>query len=203
MTLSCVIFDMDDVLCGYHVDKRIEYLASVSGRTVDFVRQAIWETDFLDRSDRGEFSAADYLAEFGRRLRYPLTRAQWIAARKGAMPVFRDMLDLVAALKTRMQVALLTNNDHLVAETLGQLFPEVVPLFDNHLYVSAKLGLAKPDPACFLTVCKAIGLAPEDCFFTDDRAENIDGAEAAGLSGHVFLGKAGLVQALIAKGIVV
>ncbi len=194
---------MDDVLCDYQIDTRIEYLASVSGRTVDFVRQAIWETDFLDRSDRGEFSADDYLAEFGRRLGFSLTRAEWIAARKAAMPMFPEMLDLVTALKTRMQVALLTNNDHLVAESMGELFPEIVPVFGHHLYVSARLGSAKPDPACFFTVCKAIGVAPEECFFTDDRPENIDGALRAGLSGHVFSGKVGLVEALIAKGIVV
>ena len=201
MGIACVIFDMDDVLCDYHVDTRIAYLAEVSGRSVDFVRRAVWKTDFLDRSDRGEFSAADYLAEFGRLLGYPLSRAEWVAARKAAMPVFPDMLALVEALKRQMPVALLTNNDHLVAETIGELFPEIVPLFGDRLFVSAFFGLAKPDPACFIACCEAIGVLPHQAFFTDDRAENIMGAEQAGLSGHVFSGKAGLLTALASVGV--
>ena len=201
MGIACVIFDMDDVLCDYHVETRIAHLAEVSDRSADFVRRAIWETDFLDRSDRGEFSSHDYLAEFGRLLGYPLSRAEWIAARKAAMPAFPDMLALVGALKQRMPVALLTNNDHLVAETIGELFPEIVPLFGERLFVSASFGLAKPDPACFIACCEAIGVLPRESFFTDDRAENIAGAAQAGLSGHVFSGKAGLVAALAAKGV--
>ncbi len=201
MGMECVIFDMDDVLCDYNVDTRIAHLAGVSGRSADFVRRAVWETDFLDRSDRGEFSASEYLAEFGRLLGYPLSRAEWVAARKAAMPVFPDMLALVGALKAQMPVALLTNNDHLVAETIGELFPQIVPLFGDKLFVSASFGLAKPDPACFIACCEAIGVLPQTAFFTDDRVENIKGAEQAGLSGHVFSGRAGLVSALAAKGV--
>ena len=203
MGIACVIFDMDDVLCDYHVDTRIARLAEVSGRNEDFIRRAVWETDFLDRSDRGEFSAHEYLAEFGRLLGYPLSRAEWVEARKAAMPVFPDMLALVEALKQQMPVALLTNNDHLVAETIAELFPEIVPLFGDKLFVSASFGLAKPDPACFTACCERIGVAPQSAFFTDDRSENIIGAEQAGLSGHVFSGKAGLVAALAAKGLLV
>lgn len=201
MSIECVIFDMDDVLCDYRVDTRIAHLADLSGRTPDAIRKAVWENDFLDRSDRGEFSVDDYLAEFGRLMDYPLTRAEWVAARKAAMPPFFDMLDLVETLKHQMPVALLTNNDHLVAETIGELFPQIVPLFGRLLFVSASLGSAKPDPACFIACCEAIGVAPSKALFTDDRAENIEGARQAGLFGHLFAGKHGLVAALSRHGI--
>jgi putative hydrolase of the HAD superfamily len=201
MNIECVIFDMDDVLCEYRVETRIAHLAAFSGQTPDSIRKSIWDNDFLDRSDRGEFSADDYLAEFGRLMGYPISRAEWVAARKAAMPPFIDMLELVETLKRRTPVALLTNNDPLVTETIGDLFPQIVPLFGARLFVSASFNLAKPDPACFVACCEAIGVSPAKAFFTDDRVENIEGARKAGLAGHVFAGKAGLTAALSRHGI--
>jgi putative hydrolase of the HAD superfamily len=201
MPISAVIFDMDDVLCGYHVETRIACLAEISGRTPDFVRQAVWEGDFLDRSDRGEFSAEAYLQEFGRLLDYPLSRAEWVYARKRAMPPFPDMLQLALSLKARFPVALLTNNDHLVAETIGELFPEIIPIFGPNLFVSAEFGMAKPDPDCFLACCERLGANPFETFFIDDRPENVEGAKRAGLMGHVFSHYAGLSDALALQGV--
>jgi len=201
MPISAVIFDMDDVLCGYDVDMRIACLAEISGRTPDFVRQAVWEGDFLDRSDRGEFSTEAYLREFGRLLGYPLSRAEWVHARKRAMPPFPEMVQLALSLKARFPVALLTNNDHLVAETIGELFPEIVPIFDKNLFVSAEFGRAKPDPACFLACCERFGANPLETFFIDDRSENVEGAKQAGLMGHVFAHHSGLLEALALQGV--
>jgi len=201
MPISAVIFDMDDVLCGYDVETRIACLAEISGRTPDFVRQAVWSGDFLDRSDRGEFSAAAYLREFGRLLDYPLSRAEWVYARKRAMPPFSDMLQLALSLKARFPVALLTNNDYLVAETIGELFPEIVPIFEKNLFVSAEFGMAKPEPACFLACCERFRADPVKTFFIDDRSENVEGAKQAGLMGHVFAHHAGLLTALALQGV--
>ena len=201
MSISAILFDMDDVLCGYDVETRIASLAEISGRTTDFVRQAIWDGDFLDRSDRGAFSADAYLAEFGRLLGYPLSRAEWVQARKRAMPPVKEMVQLALALKGRFPVALLTNNDHLVAETIGELFPEIVPIFGKNLFVSAEFGMAKPDPACFLACCERFGAEPSTTFFVDDRPENVEGARRVGLSGHVFSSPAGLLKDLALQGV--
>ena len=196
MRIDCAIFDMDDVLCDYKVELRISTLAAFANRTPDEVRSALWDTDFFDLADRGQFSAIDYLAEFGRRLRYPITKAQWIHARRVAMPAFVDVLLIVRRLKAHIPVALLTNNDHLVGETIALLFPELPPLFAPHVYVSAALGIAKPDPNCFRLCCDQMGVVPERAFFTDDRLENIVGARKAGLHAHHFKDANSLIAAL-------
>ncbi|QLP96401.1 MAG: HAD-IA family hydrolase [Rhodoblastus sp.] len=55
-----------------------------------------------------------------------------------------------------------------------------------HGYASAQFGLRKPDPAIFAAACARIGVAPGRTLFVDDLAENVAGARAAGLRGHVF-----------------
>jgi HAD superfamily hydrolase (TIGR01509 family) len=192
---------MDDVLCAYHVDIRIAALAEITGKAADSIRASIWETDFLEQSDRGAYSAQAYLEEFGRRLDYPLSRAEWVAARKAAMPPFHDVLGLVGRVKKRLPVALLTNNDHLLGETLDEIFPDLIPLFGDAIFVSARIGAAKPDAACFMHCCTALKVAATETFFTDDLVENVLGAKSAGLMAHHFDGYQGLVQALEAHGV--
>jgi len=196
-----LLFDMDDVLCAYHVDIRIAALAEITGKAADSIRASIWETDFLEQSDRGAYSAQAYLEEFGRRLDYPLSRAEWVAARKAAMPPFHDVLGLVGRVKKRLPVALLTNNDHLLGDTLDEIFPDLIPLFGDAIFVSARIGAAKPDAACFMHCCTALKVAATETFFTDDLVENVLGAKSAGLMAHHFDGYQGLVQALEAHGV--
>jgi len=196
-----LLFDMDDVLCAYHVDIRIAALAEITGKAADSIRASIWETDFLEQSDRGAYSAQAYLEEFGRRLDYPLSRAEWVAARKAAMPPFHDVLGLVGRVKKRLPVALLTNNDHLLGDTLDEVFPDLIPLFGDAIFVSARIGAAKPDAACFVHCCTALKVAATETFFTDDLVENVLGAKSAGLMAHHFDGYQGLVQALEAHGV--
>jgi len=203
MPIEAFIFDMDDVLCTYDVGRRIEALSGLSGRSEAEIHAAIWQTDFLDRADRGDFSADDYLEEFGRRLGRPLTRAEWVEARRLSMVPDQAMLDLVKELGQNHQLALLTNNDRLLAETLDALFPALRPLFGKHLYVSAELGLAKPDPEIFRAVCKRLDVKTEVAFFIDDLAVNIAGAKEAGLDGHVFAGYSGFCDALSIKGVAI
>lgn len=192
---------MDDVLCAYHVDIRIAALAEITGKAADSIRASIWKTDFLEQSDRGAYSADAYLEEFGRRLDYPLRRAEWVAARKAAMPPFHDVLGLVGRVKKRLPVALLTNNDHLLGDTLDEVFPDLIPLFGDAIFVSARIGKAKPDAACFMHCCTALKVEATETFFTDDLVENVMGARRAGLMAHHFDGYQGLVQALEAHGV--
>ena len=201
MPIEAFIFDMDDVLCTYDVGRRISALASLSGRPEAEIRQAIWESNFLDRADRGEYSADAYLEEFGRLLGTKLSRAQWVEARRVSMTPDLPMLDIVRALGQSHRLALLTNNDRLLSETIDDLFPELRPLFGSHLYVSADLALAKPTPEIFHSVCVRLRVKAERSFFIDDLAVNVAGAKKAGLQGHVFKGFTGFLEALERAGI--
>ena len=198
MPIKAFIFDMDDVLCDYNVAARIARLAALSGRSESHIEKAIWESDYFTRADRGEWTAEQCLVEFNTRLGHQLTRAEWVEARRAAMTPFADMLDFVSRLKTQFQIALLTNNDRLMAETADELFPELRPLFGAHLYVSAELELAKPDSAIFRALVARLGVEPQDTIFVDDLVENVEGAKRAGLHAIEFTGYAAFRHALAA-----
>lgn len=52
--------------------------------------------------------------------------------------------------------------------------------------VSGEEKMLKPDPAIFALAIERFGLGPGEALFIDDRADNIEVAEQAGLIGHHF-----------------
>ena len=200
-SLELIIFDMDEVLCRYDRPLRLRRLAEMTSRTPDEIFSAIWESGFEASSEAGAVDADAYLAGFGERIGYPLSRGQWVEARRLAMTPFPDVLALVASLKQRVPVAVLTNNGFLTKQTIGELFPQLPPLFAASLRFSAEFGARKPDPDVYRRFLANFGVAPQAALMVDDDVTNVRGAEAAGLHGHVFDGCAGLVNRLRSFGL--
>ena len=62
------------------------------------------------------------------------------------------------------------------------------PIFDlfEDILVSGTEKMMKPDAAIYALAIKRFDVDPAQCLFIDDRIENVRGAEAAGMHGHVF-----------------
>ncbi|MFC1610275.1 HAD family hydrolase [Myxococcota bacterium] len=54
------------------------------------------------------------------------------------------------------------------------------------VFISAELGVAKPDRRIFEHVVQKIQLMPAECVFIDNRQDNVDGAAAVGMRGILF-----------------
>lgn len=200
MKPATVIFDMDDVLCRYDLGQRLRALSRLTGQMPRDIRAAIWDSGFEDEADSGGYTDPDaYLAEFGRRLAHPITRAQWVAARREAMQPWPDMLALAAKIGTQARIAIFSNNGPLTKAALAEMIPEVSTVFDEH-YHSFEFGTKKPDPKSYLRLMERMGTQPSDCYFIDDKRSNVTGAQLAGLRGHHFRSHAQLLPELGALG---
>ena len=58
--------------------------------------------------------------------------------------------------------------------------------FFSACYVSGELGLLKPQAEIYRHVLADLGITPAEAIFIDNRASNVAGAEALGITGHVF-----------------
>jgi putative hydrolase of the HAD superfamily len=197
-----VIFDMDGVLDRYDLGARLERLAAATGKSAAAIHAAIWKSGFEDAADAGQFSAEEYLKGFAERVGAPVSRAAWVAARRAAMHPNRDVLELAKRLKRRAGIAVLTNNGFLVKDSFGELFPELPPLFGERLHVAAEFGTKKPDPEVYRRLVARHEIEPGMAMMVDDKPENVEGAEAAGLAGYRFSGIDGLRRELRARGLV-
>jgi len=184
--ISLVLFDMHDVLCRYDRKKRLEDLSRLSGKPAEEIYAAIWESGFEGQGDAGRLDDAAYLAGFGARLGYPITLEEWLENRKLATIPMPEVLAIMAEVKVRTKVAVLTNNHTLVRDHLDALFPELFALCGAQSYVSAQFGAAKPEVEAYLRCVAAAGGVPAGTLFIDDSTKNVEGALTAGLQGYVF-----------------
>lgn len=60
------------------------------------------------------------------------------------------------------------------------------PLLDGYI-VSADEKLVKPDPAIYQLLCERYHLSPEECFFIDDRLDNVEAARECGMKAYQYL----------------
>jgi HAD superfamily hydrolase (TIGR01509 family) len=187
-----VIFDMDDVLCHYHVGRRLRELARLAGTTARDVRTALWDSGFEGLADAGGFADPEhYLREFGNKLGYPVTVDEWVAARRMAMIPNTEVLELARTIGDQAELAIYTNNGPLVKNHLDRLFPEAAAIFKQR-YCSFEFGTKKPDPESFTRLVNAMGRQPAECWFIDDKKSNVQGALIAGLQAHLFVDSDGL-----------
>lgn len=92
-----------------------------------------------------------------------------------------EMLQLLRATRERATVSLLSNGTTRLRRDLHVL--DLLDEFD-HVFNTAEIGIAKPDPDVFRLVCSELSVHPTDALFVDDLALNVDGARSAGLRGH-------------------
>lgn len=197
---ALVLFDLDDVLCRYDRARRIRMMAAMAGLPPADVERRIWGDGFEGAADAGAMDADSYLGGFSARLGICVTREAWAHARRAGMTPWPDALDLVGRVKTRVPVAILSNNGFLFAQTLDILFPALTPLFGERVLVSARYGTKKPDPTIYARALADLGAAPHETLFVDDKPWNVRGAQSAGLRGHVFRGVGDLAAWLSEEG---
>ena len=199
--IDAVVFDMDEVLCRYRIERRLALLASWSGRTPDAIHAAIWRSGFEDAAEAGAFTADAYLREFGERMGYPLSAAQWLAARRAAMEPDEAVLAIARRLAARRPVAMFTNNPLLLKRHIAEVFPAVAEIFGERAIFSAELGRRKPDPEAFRRLAGRLGVQPARVLFFDDFPDYVAGAREAGLMAYRFEGAPAVLDRLTAHGI--
>jgi len=201
MKPETVIFDMDDVLCRYDLGRRLRALARITGQMPRDIRAAIWDSGFEDAADTGAYpDPDDYLAEFGKRIGFPITRDQWVEARRESMQPWPDMVGLAKQIAGQARVAIYSNNGPLTKAALADLFPEAAAIFPEH-YHSFEFGMKKPDPKSFTKLMERMGTDPASCWFIDDKKSNVMGARLAGLQGHHFVSYEQLLPEVRALGL--
>ncbi len=196
--IQSVLFDMDGVLYAYDFENRLNLLEQALDVPKEKIRAEIFSSGFENAADDGSMDSDAYIAGISERLGVEVRPGQWIAARKWAMAPEPPMIDMARDLKTRLEIAMLTNNNTLTAEHLAELAPELPDLFGERLFVSAVFGGGKDHPETFTRLLGDLGWTPGGTLFVDDNADYIASAAQAGLVTHLFT-DVGAFRAALAK----
>lgn len=183
-----VVFDYGEVLSRSQSEQDRSAIVALAGAA----SEAFWPVYWAHRDglDQGTLSVPEYWSRVAADLGTSFSAARvhelwaadfrsWISVEPGAI----DVLDDLHAGGTRL--ALLSNagfdfGDPFRRAPFGRYFERV--------FVSAELGMIKPDPEIYRHVARELGIDPTAMVFIDNKQVNVDGAATLGVTGHVFTG---------------
>lgn len=191
--MNWIIFDYGNVLSKPQSESDADAMAASIGADPASFKRAYWELRL--EFDRGSVSPEEYwsaaagrpLAEDELAQLVAMDVASWAYPDEGAVAVAGRLL------AEGWPVALLSNAPACIADGLDEL-PWIAAI--SRRFYSGRMGLVKPDVEIYEAVVGELGATPEQCVFVDDRLENIEGAERAGLVGLHYTDAATLRAAL-------
>ena len=195
-----VIFDYGEVISLRQsaADRAaLERLAGVEDDAAKFWQAYAAHRDGLDQGSPGIVAYWQAIAdELGAHWDQARIHELWVADFRSWLSVNPAVVEVLADLRAGgTRLALLSN----AGRDYGSYFRHG-PLGDffDGCYVSGELGLLKPDAAIYHHVLDDLSVRAADAVFIDNRALNVAGAEAIGITGHVFTSPAALRSFLTA-----
>ncbi len=189
-----VVFDLGGVLIDWNPRYLYRKLIDDADEMEDFLAQ-ICSPEWILQSDAGR-PLSDCVEELA--ARHP-DKASLIRAYRDRWPEMLEgwldgTVDTLAALKAK-GVPL-----YVLSNWSRETWPRALEAFDfldwfDGLVVSGLEGVAKPDAEIYRRL-EPLGVRLEDAVFIDDRADNIETAEALGMTGIHFTGAAALDRRL-------
>jgi putative hydrolase of the HAD superfamily len=185
-----VIFDYGEVISLPQSQADRAVIASLAGAGDGPAAQRFWAAYSAHRDglDQGTAGVAAYwraiARDTGARWDEARVHELWSADFRSWLSVNPAIIDLLADLRAGgTSLALLSN----AGPDYGSYFRHG-PLGDffTACYVSGELGLLKPHADIYRHVLDDLRITPAEAIFVDNRELNVTGAEALGITGHVF-----------------
>lgn len=189
--ITTILSDIGNVVALHDDDVALAAIATLSGRTMREVQDAIFGDGTNQRKPfrafmRGEFDSD----EFRRRVSHALDRKRPLPKRwfeRAFCDIFtpnRPVLDLWRALRKRgLTVTAVSNMEMLRAAHLEKM--GVLKVFDYRV-MSYEEGLLKPSGELMIRALDLSGAAAEDAVFVDDKPKNMPPADRLGIRTHVY-----------------
>lgn len=182
-----IILDMGNVLLDYNPDICLNYfLDNEEDRAL--VKRELFEGPEWVAGDLGYLTDLERFDGVSKRVPERLHRELKKCVEKWSMcmtPVSGAKKFCEYAKKKGCRLYVLSN----ASNSFYEYFPRFAPLeyFDG-IVVSCDIHIIKPDIRIYQYLLDKYSLLPEECFFIDDRKENVEGAKKAGIDGAVFDG---------------
>lgn len=160
-------------------------MAEVAGVSPEQVYHALFETDLLEKVESGRIDEEAFYEAFCKLTGTRPPAEDLAHAGSDIFSINASMTPLVDSLyESGIAMGILSNTSTVHWRFVKEHFT-ILDKFSIHA-TSFELGAIKPAPLIYKKAADLAGVDPGDIFFTDDRMENIEGAQKAGWDAVLF-----------------
>jgi len=182
-----IYFDLGNVLVFFDHEIACRQIAEVAQAPIDVIRREVFHSPLQSDYERGLVSSQEFVERLGKTLGKTLPVADVLEAASAIFNPHDAILDSIHALRSAgFRLGILSNTcDAHWTWLMRQNYQVLGPWFDV-IALSYEMQCAKPDQAIYQKAAEMAGVASDRIFFTDDRLDNIEGAQQAGWMVHQF-----------------
>ncbi len=194
-----VIFDLGKVLVPFDFQVGYRALAGRCSHDVLEIRRRIAQSRLVEPFEKGLIKPREFVRQLSAALELRMDYGDFCHA---WCSIFHGQLisdAVLESLASRYRLLLLSNTNPIHWEMIRAKYPMMRHFHDRVL--SFEVHAAKPEAAIFHAALERAGCRPEECFFTDDIAVNVEAAQQAGIDAVQFLSPAQLEEEMARRGI--
>ncbi len=195
-----VLFDLGNVIIPFDFRPAYARLAEQCGCKPEEIPARIRATGLVAPFEKGEIGAEPFVRDLSCALGLNLSYREFCDWWSGIFleePLVPEAL--LEDLASRYRLLALSNTNPIHFAMLQQAYP-LLRHFDGYV-LSYEVGAAKPEAKIYREAIARAQCEPEECFFTDDLAVNIEAAREHGMDAVQFLSADQLERELRARGL--
>jgi FMN phosphatase YigB (HAD superfamily) len=198
--IRAILLDLGKVIVPFDFGIGYRAIEKRTGLSPDAIRERIRHTGLVPRFETGLIPPEEFVHGLCEALGLDITHAEFCEIWSSIFS--RNTLlseEFLASLATRYPLILVSNTNQLHFEMILQNYPLLRHF--NQWVLSYKVQAMKPSPEIYRVAVQAAGCAPEECFFTDDILEYVNGARDFGIDAVQFENARQLVSDLTSRGV--
>jgi len=198
--IKTILFDLGNVVVPFDVKRAYARMAELCGCKPEEVAARIRATGLVTPFEKGQIQTEPFIRELSTALKLEITYQNFCDWWNGVfLPETLVSDALLENLRSRHRLLALSNTNPIHFAMLKEAYP-LLRHFDGYV-LSYEVGAAKPEAKIYLEAIARAQCNPEECFFTDDMAVNIEAARAHGMDAVQFFSAEQLAAELRVRGV--
>ena len=178
--IKTVIFDLGGVIVPFDFKRGYARIEALCGYPAAEIPVRLRSTGLVPRFESGEIEARDFVQQLCSVLELRASYEEFCDLWTSIfMPETLIPESLLESIRQRHRLVLLSNTNSIHFEMVERAYP-LLRQFDEYV-LSYRVRAMKPSPAIYRQAIAAARCSPEECFFTDDIAQYVEGARAEGI----------------------
>ncbi len=180
------LFDIGNVLVDFDTERLLDEMTRSSGRPHTVMTER--DLFMIDAVEKGHLSDAEYVGYLNEAKGLAWDVAELVSVWARMFTVNETGCGLFEQAKRSDTVSVHTLSN-IAKHHVDAIESNWNGFFDgaDRLFFSYQIGARKPDPAIYRHVLDQLGVPGGECFFIDDRPENIEAARDEGIEAHLFI----------------
>ncbi len=172
--IKAIIFDCFGVVLTDTFDAAYRSLGGDPDKDRKKIKEILW------LSDKGQVRSATMFAEH-----LGVAESSWLTAVSSGREINQELLDYIQkSLRPQYKVGMLSNvGKGRLPEIFGGGF---LDQYFDQIVASGDVGFAKPEARAYEIAAEGLEVRLDECVFTDDRQEYIEGAQSVGMHTILF-----------------